>query len=325
MKRIISAVSVLALLLSAAACGSGSSKPKILIYTSAEEFRVEHMEKRFKEEFPDYDIVIEYMTSGNHGAKLLAEGTDTECDITHDLEYSYMYKLKDSFADLSGYDFSQYMEEVADPDKKFLPELRNGGCIVVNTEVLKQKGLSEPKSYKDLLKPEYKGLISMPSPKSSGTGYMFLKNLVNVWGEQAAFDYFDKLSENILQFTSSGSGPVNALIQGEAAIGLAMTGQTVTEINKGQPLKIIFFEEGSPYSLYGFAMIKGKEERKEVKEVFDFIVNVLNVEDKELFYPEKIYKNRDFKITGFPENIKYADMSSNTSEEKDRLLEKWKY
>ena len=325
MKRIISAAAVLAMLLSTAACGQSSSKPKILIYTSAEEFRIEHMEKRFKEEFPEYDIVLEYMSSGNHAAKLIAEGAETECDITHDLEYGYMDKVKANFADLSEYDFTQFMEEVADPDKKFLPELRNGGCIVVNTEVLAQKGLSEPKSYQDLLKPEYKGLISMPNPKSSGTGYMFLKNLVNVWGEQAAFDYFDKLSENILQFTSSGSGPVNALIQGEAAVGLAMTGQTVTEINKGQPLKVIFFEEGSPYSLYGYAMIKGKEERKEVKEVFDFIVNVLNVEDKELFYPEKIYKNRDFKIEGFPENIKYADMSSNTTEEKDRLLEKWKY
>ena len=55
-------------------------------------------------------------------------------------------------------------------------------------------------------------MISMPNPKSSGTGYMFCKALVNEWGEEKALEYFDKLSENILSYTSSGSGPINALI-----------------------------------------------------------------------------------------------------------------
>ena len=61
----------------------------------------------------------------------------------------------------------------------------------------------------------YAGVVSMPNPKTSGTGYNFLKSLVNAWGEDAAFDYFDALAENVYQFTSSGSGPVNALVQGE--------------------------------------------------------------------------------------------------------------
>jgi iron(III) transport system substrate-binding protein len=55
---------------------------------------------------------------------------------------------------------------------------------------------------------------------------------INTRGEDAAFDYFDKLSESILQFTSSGSGPVNALIQEKADIGLGMTFQVVTTINQ---------------------------------------------------------------------------------------------
>ena len=62
---------------------------------------------------------------------------------------------------------------------------------------------------------------------------MFLKALVNSMGEEEAFAYFDKLSENILQFTSSGSGPVNSLVSGEAVIALGMTPQAVTQINEG--------------------------------------------------------------------------------------------
>jgi len=165
----------------------------------------------------------------------------------------------------------------------------------------------------------------MPSPKSSGTGYMFVKSLVNAWGEDQAFDYFDQLAENILQFTSSGSGPVNALVQGEAAIGLGMTSQAVTKINEGANLKILYFEEGSPFSLYGFAIPEGKQNRKAVIDVFNFFYTDLVYEDKELYFPEKIYKDVDFEVKNFPTGITYADMSGNTTEEKMRLLEDWEY
>lgn len=90
-----------------------NTKDKVLIYTSSEDFKVEYMTKRLQEEFPDYDITIEYMSTGNHAAKLLAERTKTECDITHDLDYGYMSQLDalGEFADLSNYDMSIYTDD----------------------------------------------------------------------------------------------------------------------------------------------------------------------------------------------------------------------
>ena len=154
------------------------AKDKVLIYTSSEDYKVEDLTKRLKEEFPDYDITIEYMSTGNHAAKLLAEGTKTECDITHDLDYGYMSQLDalGEFADLSTYDMGIYTDDVA-LSKNYIIELRNGGAIILNPDVLNAKGIKEPMGYEDLLKPEYKGLISMPSPKSSGTGTCSLKAL----------------------------------------------------------------------------------------------------------------------------------------------------
>jgi iron(III) transport system substrate-binding protein len=228
-------------------------------------------------------------------------------------------------ADLSAWDQSIYADDCKVASNKYLAQNRNGGAIIVNPDVLAAKGLPEPTCYADLVKPEYKGLVSMPSPKSSGTGYMFVKSLVNAWGEDQAFDYFDQLAENILQFTSSGSGPVNALVQGEAAIGLGMTSQAVTKINEGANLKILYFEEGSPFSLYGFAIPEGKQNRKAVIDVFNFFYTDLVYEDKELYFPEKIYKDVDFEVKNFPTGITYADMSGNTTEEKMRLLEDWEY
>ena len=305
-------------------CG-GTEKESVLIYTSVEDYVIEDLSARLNETFPDYDITVEYVSTGNHAAKLLAEGTSTECDITYDLEYAYMAQLaqEEVFADLSGYDMSIYMEDTVESNN-YLVQCRNGGAVILNTQLLEEKGLPEPVCYEDLLKPEYKGLISMPNPKSSGTGYMFLKSLVNAWGEEKAFEYFDHLTPNILQYTSSGSGPVNALLQGEA-VGLGMTAQAVTQINEGAPLKIVFFEEGSPFSLYGQAMISGKESRVCVKEVFDFLVKDYSYQLNEKFFPEQMFKDKTYKVENYPGDIVYSDMSNNTIEEKERLLELWKY
>ena len=302
-----------------------ANENRVIIYSSAEEYRNQYYAKRLKEQFPQYNVVIDYMPSGNQAARLKAEGLNTLCDISIDLEYSQYEMINAMLAPVDKYDLSIFTQDYLKPPLNCLPVTRNGGAIIVNTEVLKEKGLPEPASYADLLRQEFADLVSMPNPKTSGTGYMFLRSLTNSWGEEKAFAYFEKLSENVLQFTSSGSGPVKALVQGEAAVGLGMTAQAVTEINKGAPLKILFFKEGSPFSKYGCAVIKGKEQRKCVTEIFDFFYSHLLSENNEKFYPERIYKDKNPVIKNYPSDIPYADMSRDTTEEKIRLLEMWDF
>ncbi len=329
LKRSICVLMLIALLSSALLCLAGcSSKETVIIYTSTENYKMEYMQKRMNEQFPQYNVIIEYKTSGNHAATLQAAGKNAECDISHDLEYAYAEPLaaQGVFADLTGIvDWSIYAEDTVQ-SKYYAPEVRNGGCIIINTQRLEALGLDKPTSYADLLDPQYKDQISMPNPASSGTGYMFLLSLVNAWGEQEALDYFDKLSENVLAFTSSGSGPVNSLVLGEVAIGLGMTPNAATKIGEGFPLEIVFFEEGSPYSLYGQAILEGKQERECVKEVFQFLSTTLTEELCANYYPEKIFKDKDFTMENFPTDIKYADMQvEDASAYKEYLLSKWKH
>ncbi len=304
---------------------SCSKKQTIIIYTSAEEFRIEYMNTRFKEKFPQYEIRLEYMSSGDQSTLLQSAGTEAECQITHDLEYGTAANLESIgvLANLKDtVDFTKYTSDAA-PSTYYTPELRNGGAIILNMDVIEEKGLDIPTSYADLLDPQYKDLISMPDPKKSGTGYMFLLSLANTWGDDEAFNYFTALSENVLAFESSGSGPVNKLITKEVAVGFGMISHAVQQINEGQNLQILFFDEGAPYSLYGQAVIAGNEKNDAVMEVFNFLTNELTEEMCERFYPEKIYKDKDFTIENFPADIQYADMSNNTPKRKSELLEKW--
>ena len=58
--------------------------------------------------------------------------------------------------------------------------------------------------------------------------------------------------------------------------------------------------------------------------VFRIVITIMQGQVQK-YYPEKLYKDKDYTIKNMPENIKYADMKNNTIEEKERLLAKWNY
>lgn len=80
LKRIASVVLAAAMLLCCFA-GCGGKKESVLIYTSVEDYVIEDMNKRLSEEFPDYDITVEYVSTGNHAAK--APGGEGEYRVRH--------------------------------------------------------------------------------------------------------------------------------------------------------------------------------------------------------------------------------------------------
>ena len=304
------------------------SRERIVICSSAEQFRNDALQEQLNRRFPQYQTVVMYMPTGKAAAKVFAEGTQTEVDILLALETGYLNKLRSSLEDISGVSQIPYMQGLTPEDNGnlWITWERQAGAIVVNTQVLEKHGLEAPRSYADLLKPEYRGLIVMPDPKSSGTGYFFYKTWVNTMGDDGALAYADQLYANLKQFTESGSGPIKLLKQGEAAVGLALTFQAVNEINNGQPFEIIFPDDGSPYSLTGSAVVKGHAANPGVMEVFDFIANDFLKYDKQTFSPEAIYEGQHNTIEHYPQNIRYADMSGiQDIQEKERLLALWKY
>lgn len=302
------------------------SENAIIIYSCMEQFRNDELQEQLNEQFPELDVYVMYMSTAKAAAKLSIEGTSTDADIVVNLENAYMEKVKEHMTDVKKYSHLEYVEDMVVEDGRYLIWDRQAGSIIVNRTILEKNNLPVPKTYEDLLNPIYKDLISMPDPKSSGTGYFFLKNLVNTMGEDEAFAYIDELAKNVKQFTESGSGPVKLLIQGEVAIGLGLTFQAVNEMNNGNDFLILEPEYGSPYSLTSMSMLAGRETNEDVVRVFEFIANDYMVYDKMYGSPEKVLVDQVNGIENYPQDITYADMSGIESvEEKERLLDKWKY
>ncbi len=303
-------------------------KDVIVVYTSMEQHRNDALQEQLDEIFPQYNVVVKYVSTGKVAAKINVEKQSTEADIVVGLDTAFMKKILTSVADIPQAPDVEYLDglTLADNSNQFITWERDAGSFIINEDVLNEHNLPIPTTYDDLLNPQYKNLIAMPNPKTSGTGYFFYKALVNDRGEEEALAYFDKLNENIKLFTESGSAPLKLLIQGEIGIAMGLTFVAVTEMNKGFPFKIIFPETGSPYFFTGTAIVKGRETNEKILQVFDYIVNDFFKYDKEHFVPEAIYENQINRIENYPSNVVYADMTGIDSlEEKERLLSLWKY
>ena len=300
-----------------------SNDDRIVIYTSMEEERNQALREQLKEEFPDKDIVVQYMATGNSAAKIKNEGTNVEADIVLDLETAHMVKVQDYLADLSNFDDSIYLDGV-NTASNYLTWTKYTMNLIINKDYFNEHDLEIPRTYDDLLKKEYKNLIAMPDPKTSGTGYGFFLNVVNIKGEAEAIKYFKELKNNLREFTTSGSGPTNLLKQGEIAIALGMTAQGVGAINEGYNFEIVELESGSPYNTTSCGIIKGREENEDVMNVFTWLVNDFGRYDKENYMPDIILKDQENKMANYPENLKNADMNGIDSiETKEKLTEKW--
>lgn len=340
-------LSVIALLLCTAfvlaGCGStddqnstssSTGKDRVVIYTAAEDERIAYIQSELDKQFPDTEIVIQSLGTGQLLSKLQAEGKDSDCDIFYDLEVVnaeiILNASPDLFVDLSDYDFSIYDPSVTgytDRHHKYAVNGKTAGAFLVNTKMLEEKGLPIPTTYEDMLKPEYAGLISMPSPKSSGTGYSYYNGMVTILGEEAAMKYFEELNPNIKEYTTSGSAPAKAAVRGDVAIAYGLLWQCVNYANENEGLTVVVPEQGLAFDLFTMGMISGHETKGSVKEVFTYLYNELNKPQCAKFNPDKIYADMPTaEIQNYPENYKEITMAGLFDfQYKQDLLDKWKY
>ena len=146
--------------------------------------------------------------------------------------------------------------------------------IVTNLDRAKELGITPPTSWADLVKPEYKGLVRMADPNSSGTAYNVLTTMRYVLGsEDAMIEYMKKLDKNIDQYTKSGSAPGKSVAIGEIPIALGYAHDQVKLKDAGANIKIAAPSEGTGFELASMSMIKGGKDAVNAKKLYDWILS----------------------------------------------------
>ncbi|MCC9620512.1 ABC transporter substrate-binding protein [Thalassospira sp. MA62] len=198
-----------------------------------------------------------------------------------------------------------------------------------NSEVLAQRNLPEPKCWADLAKPEYAGEVQMANPNSSGTAYTMLATMVQLMGEDDAFDFLKSLHPNISEYTKSGSAPIKAAARGETTIGIVFMHDAVTQAASGFPIKVVAPCEGTGYEIGSMSIVKGAPHMESAKAWYDW---ALTADAQSLAIKAKAYQVPSNKNAAVPDEapkladiklIDYDFKKYGSSDERSRLLAKW--
>ena len=198
-----------------------------------------------------------------------------------------------------------------------------------NREELARKKLAAPKCWADLLRPEFKGEVQMADPNSSGTAYTMLATLVQLWGEEPAFDYLKKLHRNINDYTKSGSAPVMAAGQGETLIGVAFQHDVVMVTLTGKPLVTVSPCEGTGYEVGSMSLIKGGRNPADARRFYDWALGTSAQRIMPDFGSFQVPSNADVPIPKDAPDlsqiklIDYDFAKYGSTAERRRLLGRW--
>jgi iron(III) transport system substrate-binding protein len=167
------------------------------------------------------------------------------------------------------------------------------------------------------------------NPNSAGTAYVAIATVVQVMGEEKAFDYFKKLHANVNAYTRSGAAPMKAVARGETAVSISFVHDGVTEALAGFPVKTATPCEGTGYEIGSMSIVKGARNLANAKKFYDW---ALTPEAQKLAAQAKSFQVPSNKATPLPpEAPKLADMKLidydfakyGKSAERKRLIARW--
>ena len=169
--------------------------------------------------------------------------------------------------------FDRIPAALKDPEGKWFTVHTGHIAFLVNTAALKGKPV--PRSFADLLKPDYQGLVVYDDPTIQGTGFTFVYGINSVLGGgadmRAGFDYLKKLDANILNYARENS--YNDLVRGEVPIWINADGNGLkAKFTDRAPVEVVIPAEGTITMPLVMGMVKGAPHPEETKKYLDWVL-----------------------------------------------------
>jgi iron(III) transport system substrate-binding protein len=322
------------ILLALAGCqkpaGSNAAPVHVVVYTALEPEEIGALVKQFESEHPDIKIDTVRDSTGIITARLMAEGAGTKADVVWGLAATSLLNADRAglLAPYSPKGLDQISPEFRDPRQ--VPHWEGFDAFMtafaVNTAELAKTNAPVPASYADLIKPAYKGMISMPNPSMSGTGFLTVAGLLQTMGEDAGWKYLDALNQNVATYTHSGSAPAELASTGEHPIGISFDFRVLQEVKKGGPVVIVFPAEKSGWEMEANALVQKPDIKPAAKVFMDWAIG----ESAFKFYGKYygVVANPKFMkpIDGFPADPRGQMIKNNfdwAAANHDRILAEW--
>lgn len=175
--------------------------------------------------------------------------------------------------------FPDLMEPYRSPEAKAIaPQFHgpNERYIGVNVHVMvlmvndKQlKGLASPKTWSDLMKPEWKGKVAITDPSKSGTAFIQIYGLLKQFGREG----LEKIAANAVVVQSAGQ-VYKGVAAGEYPVGITIEASAYEFVVGGQKeIKLVYPSEGTYLGAEGMFIVKGAKNAAAARQFYDVLLS----------------------------------------------------
>ncbi|GJM72094.1 ABC transporter substrate-binding protein [Paenibacillus macerans] len=145
------------------------------------------------------------------------------------------------------------------------------GVIVYNKNSFTED--QAPKSWADFAKPEYKDIIATADPAIAAPAYPFVARFFEQEGMDGGKAFFDSWFNNGLRVYPKNPQVVQALTAGEVKIAALQESNAYSMLASGEPIGIVWPEEGAPASVRVAAIQKDTKNLNAAKAFIEFLLD----------------------------------------------------
>jgi len=271
-RRFLVVVTALLLLVTAAA-------QDLVVYSSVDEENARKLLDAFTAD-TGFQVQMVFLSSGPALSRIEAESSRPQADVWFGApsENHIVAKERGLTQAYIAAEAGSLLDEFKDDEGFWHAIYTNPQAVGVRTDILESRGAVMPTTWQDLLDPQYRGLIQMPSPQSSGTAYNLILTLSGIYGEDGAFEYLKGLNDNIQTYTQSGTAPSGALGVGETAVAIQFSPGFLRLIDEGFPVTIVFPEEGVGYEVAAMSILQGATHLEAARALVDWMTSTAGQE-----------------------------------------------
>ncbi|MCA4921333.1 MAG: ABC transporter substrate-binding protein, partial [Methylobacterium sp.] len=220
---------------------SNAQEGRLVLYTSQPNNDAQQTIDAFRAKYPKVEISFVRDGTPRLMAKLRTElqAGAPQADVLLIADSVTMEGLKAEGRLLahSGANLAGYPEGLHDPQKFwFATKLITTG-IIYNT-----RSPVRPESWVDLLRPELRGQLVMPSPLNSGAALIHAATLVGTL--PGGWDFYRKLKANDALAGGANGDVLRQVAGGEKLVGMIVDFLPIRERAKGAPVEFVFPKEG---------------------------------------------------------------------------------
>jgi iron(III) transport system substrate-binding protein len=253
--------------------GTASAEGVLKVYTHTD---ISEMEKWAPAAEKAIGVKIEWsprLSSNELWSRVEAEAPNFQADIIWGFMnmQAMIGAAKDWFIAYDSPTWKDIPSQFKDPDNYWYGFNYWFAAAVVNTDLLKKKNLPKPVSWADLTNPVYKGELVMPDPGTSGTAFLSVSAMMQIFGEEKGWELLDGMNKNAGQYTKSGSAPAKLVANGEYAVGVSWDHAVYSRVAEGFPIEGIIPSEGTAYDLDSVAILKGCKNLEAAKKLLDWL------------------------------------------------------